>query len=82
MHSFLYLRYHLEDTVTHYTAHCAIFGFNSLLRLSLGDRCGSVFENWGLNLKIHFLLLPAKSDLESSSYPRLEDDCGIVSVHI
>ena len=69
MHSFLYYRYHPKDTVTECTARCAVFGFNSLLRLSLEDRCGSVFENRGLNLKICFLLLPTKSDLDSSSYP-------------
>ena len=54
MQSFINCRHHPEDTVTHSTARCGIFGLNSMLPLSLGDHCGSVFLNWGLNLKIHF----------------------------
>ena len=54
MQSFINCRHHPQDTVTHFTARCDIFGLNSVLSLSLEDFCGSVFLNWGLNLKIHF----------------------------
>ena len=54
MQSFINCSHYLEDTVTHSTARCGIFGLNSVLPLSLGDCCGLVFLNWGLNLKIRF----------------------------